>query len=521
MNILRYRIIFLVLFFTAAFAFPSLAQKKDTVLRNGYQKFTYPGGSISSEGMIRDGKPDAYWKSYYENGTIKSEGNRRDFELDSIWKFYNEDGKLILEITYKKGKKNGTRTSYLDKETIRENFKNDVKDGYTRYYYTDGKLKLEVPFVKGMEQGYGKEYAPDGTIITLTEYKKGFIVDRLKINRRDKNNLKQGKWFSFYDNGNIKQEGSYREDLKDGYFKEYTENGDLLKISKYVMGELQPDAEEIAKLTVRNEYYPDGKLKVSAMYRNDVPEGIRRDYRPDGTVEKSQMYHNGIVTGEGNLLEDGNKDGHWKEFFTDGSLKAEGNYDDGKQVGEWKFFHLNGKTEQAGKYNKQGKPDGKWKWFYEDGKLLREENYRNGLRDGLLSEYDEDGKLVQEGEFVNGEEDGPWFYLTGDDFVKGTFRDGLRTGMWYTYSLQKNGDKTDSLVMFKGNFIDDLADGRHTWFWDNGKVHDEGLYVMGKKEGDWIINNSDGTLFLVITYKDGVETRFDGVKIKPAFEKEE
>jgi len=521
MNILRYRIIFLVLFFTAAFAFPSLAQKKDTVLRNGYQKFTYPGGSISSEGIIRDGKPDAYWKSYYENGTIKSEGNRRDFELDSIWKFYNEEGKLILEITYKKGKKNGTRTSYLDKETIRENFKNDVKDGYTRYYYTDGRLKLEVPFVKGMEQGYGKEYAPDGTIITLTEYKKGFIVDRLKINRRDKNNLKQGKWFSFYDNGNIKQEGSYREDLKDGYFKEYTENGDLLKISKYVMGELQPDAEEIAKLTVRNEYYPDGKLKVSAMYRNDVPEGIRREYRPDGTVEKSQMYHNGIVTGEGNMLDDGNKDGHWKEFFTDGSLKAEGNYDDGKQVGEWKFFHLNGKTEQAGKYNKQGKPDGKWKWYYEDGKLLREENYRNGLQDGLLSEYDEDGKLLQEGEFVNGEEDGPWFYLTGDDYVKGTFRDGLRTGMWYTYSLQKNGDKMDSLVMFKGNFIDDLADGRHTWFWDNGKVHDEGLYVMGKKEGDWIINNSDGSLFLVITYKDGVETRFDGVKIKPAFEKEE
>jgi antitoxin component YwqK of YwqJK toxin-antitoxin module len=75
--------------------------------------------------------------------------------------------------------------------------------------------------------------------------------------------------------------------------------------------------------------------------------------------------------------------------------------------------------------------------------------------------------------------------------------------------------------MFKGNFIDDLPDGKHTWYWDNGKVHDEGLYVMGKKEGDWMINNSDGTLFLIITYKDGVETRFDGVRIKPAFEKEE
>jgi len=500
---------------------PSSAQKNDTVIKNGYQKFNYPGGKTSSEGFIRDGKPDGYWKSYYENGKFKSEGNRKEFELDSLWKFYKEDGRLILEITYKKGKKNGIRTSYLDKETIRENYRNDVKDGYTRYYYSDGRLKLEIPFVKGLEQGFGKEFAADGTIITLTEYKKGFIVDRLRINRTDKNKLKQGKWFLFYDNGNIKQEGNYLDDQKDGYFKDYTENGDLLKISKYVMGELQPDAEEIAKLQVRNEYYPDGKLKVSAMYRNETPEGMRREYKPDGSLEKSVMYHNGLITGEGNMLDDGNKDGHWKEYFTDGSLKAEGNYEDGKPMGEWKYYHLNGKTEQMGKFSKQGKPDGKWKWFYENGKLLREENYRNGLRDGLLSEYDEDGKLIQEGEFVNGEEDGPWFYLTGDDFVKGSYHDGLRTGIWYTFSLQKNGDKTDSLVMFRGNFIDDFPDGKHTWYWDNGKVHDEGFYVMGKKEGDWVINNSDGTLFLVITYKDGVEVRFDGVKIKPPFEKEE
>jgi len=521
MSRLLYIFTVLLLLFSVTPGSQVSAQKNDTILKNGYQKFTYPNGKLSSEGTIREGKPDGYWKSYYENGKIKSEGNRKNFELDSLWTFYNEDGKLILEITYKKGKKNGIRTSYLDKETIKENYKNDIKDGYTRYFYTNGKLKLEVPYVKGVEQGYGKEYATDGTIITLTEYKKGFIVDRLRINRKDKDGLKQGKWFLFYENGNIKQEGAYREDLKDGYFKDYTETGDLLKISKYVMGDLQPDAEEIAKLQVRNEYYPDGKLKISAMYRNEIPEGMRREFKPDETLEKSVMYHNGIITGEGNMLDDGNKDGHWKEFFTDGSLKAEGNYEDGKPTGEWKYFHLNGKTEQAGRFNKQGKPDGKWKWFYDDGKLLREENYRNGLRDGLLSEYDEDGTLIQEGDFVNGEEDGPWFYLTGNDFVKGNYRDGLRAGIWSTYSLLKNGGKTDSLLMFRGNYIDDLPDGKHIWYWDNGKVHDEGLFVMGRKEGDWMINNSDGTLFLVITYKNGVEIRFDGVKIKPPFEKEE
>lgn len=496
-------------------------QNKDSSLTDGYRKFYFPGGSLSSEGTIRNGQPDGYWKAYYENGKLKSEGNRKDFQLDSLWKFYNESGKLILEVEYGRGKKNGLRISYFDKETVKENYRNDVKEGYTRYYYPDGKIRLDIPFEKGVEQGFGKEYASDGTIITLTEYKKGFIVDRQRINRRDRNKLKQGKWYVFYGNGKVKQEGSYTDDKKDGYFKDYSENGDLQKISKYIMDELQPDAEEIAKLQIRNEYYPDGKIKVSAMFRNDKAEGMKREYKPDGSIERSEMYHNGILTGEGLMLDDGSKDGPWKEYYSDGTLKAEGRYDAGKQVGEWKYYYSGGKISQTARFTKSGKADGTWKWFYEDGKLLREENFRNGLRDGTLSEYDEDGKLIQEGEFVDGEEDGSWFYLTGENYIRGRYSNGLRQGMWYSYQLSVKEGKTDSLLISKGNYIDDLPDGKHILCWDNGRVREEGIYVSGKKEGDWTIFNSDGTPFLVITYSDGIEIKFDGVKIKPPFEKVE
>jgi len=40
------------------------AQKKQ-VNPNGYNKFYYPNGQISSEGMMRNGKPDGYWITYY------------------------------------------------------------------------------------------------------------------------------------------------------------------------------------------------------------------------------------------------------------------------------------------------------------------------------------------------------------------------------------------------------------------------------------------------------------------------
>jgi antitoxin component YwqK of YwqJK toxin-antitoxin module len=494
---------------------------QETARKDGFNQFFYPNGKLSSEGTLKNGKPDGYWKSYNETGTIKSEGNRVNFELDSLWKFYNPDGKIMVEINYKSGKKNGIKTTFMDKETMKENFRDDIREGYTRYYYPDGKLKQEVPFVKGFEQGYGKEYATDGTIITLTEYKRGFIVDRLRINRKDNRGRKQGRWCSFYENGNLKSEVTYRDDLRNGYLKEYAENGDLLKIAKYADDVIQTEAAEIQKLEVQNEYYPDGKVKVSALFRNGIPEGVKREYSADGMVEKAYLYKNGIIIGEGIVKDDGNRDGPWKDFYPDGSLKAEGNYDNGKQVGEWKYYHANGTIEQAGKFSKQGKFQGTWKWFFDNGQLLKEEKYLNGVRDGLSTEYDETGKVIEEGEFVAGNEDGPWFELTGDCFIRGSYRDGLRNGMWYNFYLDFNGVITDSLCYFKGGFIEDNPDGKHTYYWENGKVKDEGIYVNGRKEGEWYKYNFDGTLFMIITFNQGVETRFDGVKIKPPYEKED
>lgn len=496
-------------------------QCQDSIRGDGFQKFYYSTGQLSSEGMMKEGKPEGYWKAFYPDGRLKSEGNRLNYELDSTWKFYSERGKLILEVNYRKGKKEGLKISYLDRETIKERYRNDIKEGYTTYYYSDGNIKMVVPFVNGIEQGLGKEHDRDGTIITLTEYNRGFIVDRLRINRKDADGRKQGKWFVFWENGNKRQEGRYHDDKMDGYFKDYAENGDLLKITKYINGVIQPEAEEIMKLEVQNEYYPDGKIKVNAMFRNGIPEGVKREYNSEGKIEKGYIYKNGIIISEGIVKDDGNRDGPWKDLYEDGTLRAEGKYDNGKQAGEWKYFHPNGKLEQIGKFNKNGKPEGTWRWYYDNGKLLKEESYRGGLRDGMATEYDENGGIIEAGEYLNGLEEGSWFEMIGDSYTRGSYRDGLRTGLWLQYYLIDNEQKKDSILSFKGSFTEDLPDGKHYYYWDNGKVKDEGVFVMGKKEGEWLKYNFDGTLFMMTTYKNGVETRYDGVKIKPPFERED
>ena len=68
--------------------------------QDGYRKFYYPSGKISSEGNFVNDKPDGTWKSYYENGVLKSEGDRKNTILEGVWKFYDEKGHQSSEHHY-------------------------------------------------------------------------------------------------------------------------------------------------------------------------------------------------------------------------------------------------------------------------------------------------------------------------------------------------------------------------------------------------------------------------------------
>ncbi|MCD4746537.1 MAG: hypothetical protein K8R58_09570, partial [Bacteroidales bacterium] len=452
---------------------------QNVVNPDGYNIFYYENEKKSSEGFMKNGQPDGYWKTYNKNGILKSEGNRKNFELDSIWTFYNDSGKVILKINYLKGKKNGIRTTYHEDEIEEENFIDNVKQGLTIYYYSDRKIRKKVNFIDGLEEGIAKEFSKKGIVIKLIEYKKGFIINIENINKTDKSNLKQGKWIYFYENENIRKEGTYKNDLKHGYFKEYTEDGNLISTTKYVDGIKQEDVAELARLEIKTDYYPDGKVKIVASYKNDIPEGIRREYSQEGDIVKSYVFKNGDIVGDGIIDEEGIRDGHWEEFYIDGTLKSEGLYNKGKRSGEWKFYHKNGKLEQIGKYNEEGKCDGIWEWYYDSENLLREESYYNGLEDGYMTEYSEEGEIIAEGEYIEGYEEGFWKYDYGDFREEGTYLNGTRHGLWKYYF-------NDGILRFEGKFIEDNPNSKHTYYWDNGNKKTEGTYLMGRKEGEWI-----------------------------------
>lgn len=474
----------------------------------GFNIFYYPNGLKSSEGNMRNGQPDGYWKTYHENGILKSEGNRNEFLLDSIWKFYDEAGKIVLEINYTAGQKNGKRITYREGETVEENFIKDVKQGLTTYYYPDGKVFRTINFVDGLEDGLAKEFGEDGRVVLLTTYRKGFLVSRERINRLDGENRKQGNWKFFHDNGMVQLEGRFLNDQKNGYFKEYDQNGKLIVASKWQDGEKQEDVDELTKLEVLRDYYPDGKVMIFQTFKNGVAHGIRREYSKDGEIAAGFIYENGKRIAEGITGQDGVRNGPWKDFYTTGQLRAEGLYQDGQMSGKWKFYHINGAIEQTGEFDRQGRPVGKWTWFYPSGNLLREENYINGKADGMMTEYTEEGDIIAEGDFIDGEEEGPWTYNLGNFKEEGGYSYGLRHGVWKHYY-------DDGTLKFEGEFIDGKPVGKHLFYWDNGNIKDQVNFEMGIRQGDAMSYNYDGTLLITISYSNGMEIKYDGVKIDP------
>src|SRR5664279_3050706 len=124
--------------------------QENTTLKDGYQVFKYPNGSISSEGLIKNGKPEGLWKSYYVTGVKKSEGRRTNFLLDSIWIFFDQAGDTTEKINYLYGKKNGWYYKYKKDPSAgvyiwsKELFAGDKKEGTAFLYFPGGKIQQTI-----------------------------------------------------------------------------------------------------------------------------------------------------------------------------------------------------------------------------------------------------------------------------------------------------------------------------------------------------------------------------------------
>jgi antitoxin component YwqK of YwqJK toxin-antitoxin module len=85
------------------------------------------------------------------------------------------------------------------------------------------------------------------------------------------------------------------------------------------------------------------------------------------------------------------KVGLYQEWWDDGTLMAEGQFENGKETGEW-YKHTSGRGNYV-----NGKMEGEWKESNQKGQLTSVYNYKNGIRDGAFIKYDSLGRIYNEG----------------------------------------------------------------------------------------------------------------------------
>ncbi len=529
-----------VLFLLFSLSFLSLFSQAQITKPNGYNRYYYENGKISSEGLMRDGKADGYWKTYYKNGKIKIEGNRRQFLLDSIWRFYDEKGRITKSIRYNEGKKDGLTINFdtLGYFISTEFYKKDVKDGPQKTFYSKSKTKTFTIYMNGKAEGQALEFSADSLIIGISTYKGGILQGYEKINQKDELNRKQGIWKEFYDNMELKRMRQFNDDSLDGYVKDFDSKGNLLATKKYNNGKRITKAPEIADVEIYREVYEDGTLKYEGVYSEGEPIGthyhyiqklrcdsslFRRDDTSDVFIRRSFCrnvpipdsaveYFNGIIVAKGAVDSVRNRVGVWSEYHYTGEFKGRGLYKEGNRVGNWEFFYAGGKLEQKGTYDKKGRAQGVWKWYYESGALIREESYINGKREGEMKDYDEDGKIILQGSYVDNMKEGKWTYQTADYLEYGSYTNDEPDSLWKSFYMPSKRK------YFEGKFQAGIPVGLHQGFHPSGARKYVGTYISGMKDGDWRYFDENDFNYLTITFKNDIEIKWQGEKIRPTYE---
>jgi len=474
-------------------------------------KFYFQDSTISSEGVLIDGKPDGYWNTYYENSNLKSEGNRKNFLLDSTWKFYYLNGRINKVINYKESKKDGVFILFNKNGTVIEktNYKNNYKNGFSEIYSvteTDDSVFIREKnnYLNGVLDAFCYEFDSLNNVITIKKFNKGMLLFKEQINRYDDQLKKHGKWKNFHTNGKVKWEGAYVHGKLEGKIKEYNTKGGIKNIDSYTNGQPTLEKEPIL-FKLNKQINADGSI-VEGMVINNKKEGTFRVYDKDGLLLVCNNYKNNIKLSSGLVDSLNFKIGKWEYFYKNGKIKAIGNYVKDIQDGLWFYYFFNDSIQQKGNY-KLGKPEGEWLWWYNNGELHRKENFVKGKESGEIIEYDTVGNIITNGLYLEGKKEGSWYYFINDFKEEGSFVDDLKNGEWKsTYSNGK--------LSFEGKYINGIPIEKHTTYHSNGKVKHTGSYSNGKKNGEWKKYNYEGEVILTIVYKNGQEFKIDGIKVK-------
>jgi uncharacterized protein len=383
------------------------------------------------------------------------------------------------------------------------------------------------------------------------------------IGEKDAQGQHHGRWIYYENNGEKAAEGTFEKGKKTGTWTYYHEDGSISSVENYATGEVRKYSEAAntqffflkddkihgdvelyntcgvvrEKLVYVNGkrngpgkiFFGSGKLKQTYSYENNVLSGEVVNYYESGKIESKMVYKNDKL------------DGPYIEYFPNGKVSATGQYSGGLLSGEWKYYHGNGRLERKGTFD-HGKGTGDWMYYdargnnsekrifkdgnydgdntvYHEGKVFYVNSYKNDVL-VKATYFDPTGKVIgstgnssgsfnikgyypggqpaSEGQLKKGKNDGRWKYYYPEGSIRSEFLyvNGLAEGATVEF-FRSGAKKFDSY--YKGGELH----GYFIEYYEHGQIKQEGWFVDGKREQQWLIYYPNGVVESDYYYLNG------------------
>lgn len=385
------------------------------------------------------------------------------------WTITDAQGNVVEVSRVKDGRKHGKQEKYKTSGQLREvnHYKKGLLDGERLLYDYQENLTLEENYKalpeenKSVLHGLVKRYS-NNQLLTETHYKNG---------------KKDGKYRTYY-NGELKEKGKFKADLKVGNLKSYDNKGSLVREANYVINTNEKE-EKVSVLDGNTKSYHNGlvindcnyklgekhgeckeyfkgekhRLHTLKTYKNGDHYRDYIDYDQNGTIERKGTYYYRIVVGEDTLQNV--YEGKRLEYFPNGKLK---------RLYTWKNYKLNGPSES----------------YKESGEIYTQSFFIDNLKTGMVTVWDKEGHKTHEIPYV----------IKEKDSVKVSEKEGIET-YW------EHGKLASTVT-----YLNDKRNGAWTEYYHNGQVKSEKRFKDDQLYGKAKTYYEDGSLKSESNYQE-------------------
>ena len=245
---------------------------------------------------------DGFVYEYYENDQSKADAVfLENGKRDQKWYTYFEEGKDSTISVYDGGKMTGTWYVNYDStfEVFTEtNYENNLKHGDYKEWYID-----ENPMVEGYYE-YGKKHLlwafwDERGYQRFEEWRMGELYDTFE--------------YEYYDNGQLKEEPSYKNRKKHGKWFRYFPDGEISGVREFANGK---------RVGEWVDYYRKDEIAFQGIYKDDKKDGPwiwyymnRGEPGEEGNVMSEVKFSNGELISEKCYKREDNQEINCQEIF--------------------------------------------------------------------------------------------------------------------------------------------------------------------------------------------------------------